>query len=44
VIALEEARTTPTPPPTTPDPSDDEEAQNLLASLASSFNPLKMLS
>jgi flagellar basal-body rod modification protein FlgD len=40
VIALEEART-----PTTPTvPDDDDDAQGLLASLASSLNPLKLLS
>lgn len=40
VIALEEARTAGTSPP----PANDDEAQSLLASLASSFNPLKLFS
>ncbi|MDY6924278.1 MAG: flagellar hook assembly protein FlgD [Pseudomonadota bacterium] len=38
VIALEEARTTQTPPPA------DEEDESLMASLASTLNPLKLLS
>ncbi|MDP1778138.1 MAG: flagellar hook capping protein, partial [Brevundimonas sp.] len=39
VIALEEARTAQTTPP----PANDDE-QSLLASIASSFNPLKLFS
>lgn len=41
VIALEESRTG---APTTPNTGEDDDAQGLLASLASSLNPLKLLS
>jgi flagellar basal-body rod modification protein FlgD len=45
VIALEENRTTTTPPTTTPDTSGDAaEEQSLMASLASTLNPLKLFS
>ena len=45
VIALEETRTPTTPPPTTPDTSsDDADEQSLMASLASTLNPLKLFS
>jgi flagellar basal-body rod modification protein FlgD len=43
VIALEEGRAATTPTPT-PDTSGDDEEQSLLASLASTLNPLKLLS
>jgi flagellar basal-body rod modification protein FlgD len=44
VISLEEVRTAQTPSPTTPDPSGDDTDDSLLASIASSLNPLKLLS